>query len=264
MDCTTIIPIHKLSEKDYPFLKDALQSLVNQTFNKFNTMIVVTPDINLSEVKTFCKKEIEQLNNCTFYVKKTEGTTYQEMINFGVENTTTKHFTVLELDDKLQSYYYETASKWIKEYDDVNVFLPYIINLKYSEDGNHKYAGLQNSVATAQNVMTERGVLDLDSVLKNNIIELTGAIFTKDDFVEIGGYKKTIEHYFNYELLLRILKYGQKIFVIPKVGVLHMNFRPNSYSEKFINNVEQGQIDKTKWYNIALKEYFFKIERDNV
>ena len=257
MELSVIIPIHKINKKEIEVLQKALKSLNEQSYKDFATVFVLSDKVKFNDIEEKCKKELKNLN-FSFLTKTGKDTNYQQMVNYGVKNISTPHFTVLEFDDKFQTYWFEEWSKWKTRLPNVDIFLPFIVNLQNEE----QYAGLQNTIATAQGVMERRGYVDLDNVLKNNVLELTGGIFKTNQFIELGGLKENILHYFNYELLLRLLKYGQEIFVIPKVGVLHMNFRKNSYSEMFINDSKSGKIDKKKWYEIALQEYFFKIERE--
>jgi hypothetical protein len=260
MELTVIIPIHKINKTEIETLKAALQSLVEQTYKDFTTTFVISKKVKFSDIESVCKEQLQNLN-FTYLIKPDNKTNYQEMVNFGVENVSTPYFTILEFDDKFQTYWFEEWKKWKSELSSVDVFLPFIINLQM-KNNKEQYAGLQNSIAQAQGVMEKRGYLNLDSIKKQKVADLTGGIFKTSNFIDVGKLKENIQHYFNYELLLRLLKHGQEIFVIPKVGILHMNFRKNSYSEAFIKGSESGTIDKKKWYDIALQEYLFRIQRE--
>jgi hypothetical protein len=60
--------------------------------------------------------------------------------------------------------------------------------------------------------------------------------------------------------LLRLTNKGKKVFVMPKVGYVHMLGREGSLMEQYR---EQMDADESKfWFDTAKQEYFYKDDRN--
>lgn len=243
-DITIIVPIHKYDEQIEEMLTNALKSLPSKT------------KVILSCASNIYSSLENKINN---YIKviSIDGTSFQELVNNGVDNVDTKWFSILEFDDEYTPIWFNEVEKYIEYNPSVSVFLP-LTDLK--EFDTKKFIGYGNEAVWASSFSTEIGYIDNECL--NNFFDfyLTGLVCNTNDWKENGGLKKSIELTFWYEFLLRMTHLQKKIFVIPRIGYVHNLNRADSllkiYSEKFDEKTVQAYID------LAKQEQFFKNDRN--
>jgi hypothetical protein len=125
---------------------------------------------------------------------------------------------------------------------------------------NGKYIGFGNEAPWASSFSDELGYIDKGCLENYFNFYLTGGVFNTDDWNDVGGLKPSIKLTFWYEFLLRLTNKGKKVFVMPKVGYVHMMGRKGSLMEKYR---EQMDADESKfWFDTAKQEYFYKDDRN--
>jgi hypothetical protein len=90
---------------------------------------------------------------------------------------------------------------------------------------------------------------------------MTGSIFNTADWKEVGGLKSPIKLTFWYEWLLRATYKGKKVYVIPKVGYVHLLGRKGSIIEEYKKSIDDKESNF--WVNVARKDYFYKDVRED-
>lgn len=243
---TVIIPVI-----DYKDNKDllamALESIANSS-SKPQEVIVVAP--KSEKVKLSTKKSPINVRLVTH-----EGdSSFQSQINLGVEETQTKHFTILQMDDTLLPNYIRLIERYTAK-DDLAVYLPIVVNS--NEEG---FIGFQNEIIWANGFADEVGTIDFDTMSEyHELFTINGIVMSKEAFTNIGGFKPSLKAKFDTEFLLRVLYNGVKICVIPKVGYAHKIGRENSISE----NLKHMISDEYKfWVKTALEENAYLIDRE--
>ena len=88
----------------------------------------------------------------------------------------------------------------------------------------------------------------------------TGGLFKTEDFISLGGLKKSLKIAAWYEFLMRVCYKSKKIYVLPKIGYLHTVGREDSYMEQMQKTLtqEEGKF----LIDTARQEYFFKEDRN--
>lgn len=253
-----IIPVHVFNDAVSGYLEKSIQSVVKQrdVEDKLPTIVMVYPKEIDNDIKNLVKKFEDQVN--VEYVINEDDTDYQSQVNLAVDSLNSKYFAVLEFDDELSSTFVKNGYKYIETYDDIDIFLPMIIEVNTNNEG----IKLTNESVWSQQFVGdngEMGYLNADCFKESTDFKLSGAIINKESFKSVGGYKKNIKLTFMYEFLLRAINNTCKIFTIPKISYKHLNGRENSLFDEYQKNMP---INERKfWFDVAAKEYNFISDR---
>ena len=247
-DLTVIVPIHKYDNEIESMLSTALDSInkANEFINDDeNNVIIIGP----KDILTKLNYDVIKIENdvCDFATQ----------INKAVENVKTKYFSILEFDDHYFHKWFSNVKKYSASYEDVSVYLPLVEVIDKEKNAIVAYS---NEAVWASSFSEEIGFLDLESLENFGDFNLTGAIFKKDDFVEVGGLKTSIKLSFWYEFLLRMAYNNKSMFVIPKLGYRHIINREDSLIDIYNKNMKPDEAQW--WIDLAKKEYFFKNDRN--
>lgn len=247
---TIIIPVHTYDENIGSMLTTAIESYRNADKKNEAVLMVVGPKEVIEQVKKINKAQ-------TVYVEN-EGTKFSVQINKAVSEVSTDYFSILEFDDTYTEHWFENVEKYINAGKDESFFLPLteVVDSRNKENGA---IGYTNEAVWASSFSDVIGYLDLDCLKDYMQFNLTGGVFKKKDYEEIGGLKESMKLSYWYEFMLRAVHNKKTIFVIPKVGYIHLINRKDSESVNYQNTMTTDEADW--WTNLALKEYLFKKDR---
>jgi hypothetical protein len=125
------------------------------------------------------------------------------------------------------------------------------------------FAGFTNEATFAQNISSEMGILTNETLQNFQNFQISGMVFQKEKFLEVGGIKSNLKLTFGYELFLRLTHNSARIMTIPRIGYKHMNLREGSIFWNYKNGENRLTQDEARfWIETAKKEYFFNSERD--
>lgn len=251
-DITVILPIHKINE-DYLFMLENAVKSVEAFHQDVKLDIVCPPDIE--KVLTDISNKLE------YKIVINEGQTdFCSQVNLGITKCDTKWFSILEIDDEYNKIWLPSMHEYMKEYEDVDVFLPVVKDVNVEG----KMLSFTNESVWAYGFTNEQGYLDNDTLLDFQNFQTSGGLFKTEVVKENGMFKDNIKYTFVYEFLLRLTNNDVKIMTVPKVGYQHVNFREDSYYDSFKEGKE-GHIDEDEikfWIETAKKEFFFKNKRE--
>lgn len=270
---TVVIPIHQINEKEYElYLGPALNSVLAQNTSDFDVLMVLSKDVNESSlianvINTF-KPKFEENNIMLTSIVADNNLNFCEMVNYAVDQISTEYFMVLEYDDVINHKWLENFEAYHLAYPEVKMFVPLVTQV----DANNNLIILQNESAWAmQSVQDYDGKLEVESMSVQDLgfikfesahkkmkYSIVGNICETESFKSVGKFKPSHKLHFDYEFLLRYLYKGNQVMVIPRTGVKHSNFRPNSFSA---TTNDMGIDEKKFWYNLAKKEYMFPHDR---
>lgn len=244
---TVIVPLHDLSDKGLDMLNKAISS-VDENAKIIISCIDGTDIESIGKFETKCDVTL---------VAKSEGTSFQELVNAAVEAVTTDWFSVLEYDDTYSKIWYDNALKYIDFKSDVSVlmFFEDIFNINTG-----KYLGMGNESTWASSFSEEIGYLDNQALMNYFDYYMTGCLFKTDDWKEIGGLKPHIKVTFWYEWLLRATSQGKKIFTIPKIGYVHQMGRSGSLTDIYQQTLSDKEVQW--WFDLAKRDFHYKGEKD--
>ena len=144
-------------------------------------------------------------------------------------------------------------------YKDVDAFLPIVVDI----DEKFIFAGFTNEATFAANVSSEMGILTNETLQSFQNFQISGMVFNKEKYQQVGGLKSNIKLTFGYELFLRLTYNSAKIMTIPKIGYKHMNLREGSIFWNYKNGEDRISQDEAKfWIDSAKKECLYTNERE--
>lgn len=252
---TVIIPVHEIKNETKQLLSNCLKSVSLQEKTINNVLIVKSN--NFTEESELLLNDVNKEYKYKT-ISNTSGNTYQEQINFAVDNIDTEYFTILEFDDELSSKWSLANEKHLSydEFKDTDILL----NLVAQTDVNGNLANLTNEIFWAYGYSEERGKLDLEGVKNYPVISLNGALIKTESFKKIGKLKTKIVVNNEYEFLLRAVNEGLDINVLPRIVYKHLNGRKESIQmglTKKYNGKELKALHK-----VPLDEYHFTEDRE--
>lgn len=257
MKFTVVLPIHKYNEE------------IKLQLNKLFDSIEKQDNFNLSDIKVNVVAPTSIIENLNIYfdnssvevnlIENKDETDFQSQVNLGVKNCKTKYFTIAEFDDELSETYFKRVNEYVSYYTDVDVFLPIIVEV----NGEQKAMKMTNETVWSRSFIGENGTLgylNVSSLNNYTDFKICGAVFNKSEFLNAGGLKKNIVLTFQYELLLRMLTNGSKIFTIPKIMYKHLMGREGSLFEQYRATLTNNE--KKFWFETAKKEANFTTDRE--
>ena len=146
---------------------------------------------------------------------------FSKQVNHGVSVSNSDWCSILEFDDEYSNIWFKNATNYMNIYKDVDVFLPIVVDV----DDKLVFAGFTNEATFAANVSSEIGILTNETLQTFQNFQISGMVFKKKKFLEMGGLKSNLRLTFGYELFLRLTHNSCKIMTIPRIGYKHMNLR---------------------------------------
>ena len=249
-DLVVIIPLHEFDKEIEKQLTDAITSVPEDV------------DIIIScsqKIEDNIKKIDKKYKNVSYIATGAdEPTDFCSLVNKGVENSDSKWFSILEYDDRYTPIWFDNFKKYVDFYSDISVFIPFE-DLVDADDS--KFIGIGNEAPWASSFSNEIGYIDLDCLQNFFDFYMTGSIFNTADWKEVGGLKSPIKLTFWYEWLLRTTYKGKKVYVIPKVGYVHLLGRKGSIIEEYKKSIDDKESNF--WVSVARKDYFYKDVRED-
>lgn len=258
---TVIIPIHKFEKNLEKYLKNALLSVKQQTLKPSQILIVRSKNKKLTTfLEEFDFGEIFNPNTddeikIKIIENKSKDTSFQNQLNFGVDNVETEYFTFLEYDDELSKIWLNSANTYINAFPNVGAFLPIV----FESDDKGNFLSFTNENVWVKGVSSEMGLLDNETLVKMQNFNFDGMVVKKSVYQECGGLKTNMKLTFTYEFLLRLTYNDVQVMVIPKLGYKHLNNREGSLFVEYKNTIDV--LESKFWVNKAKKEYFFTEDR---
>lgn len=253
---TVIIPVHTFDdEQDKELFKSSLNSIQDQKISPKEVIIVHTKKVE-SDIKTI----IESYSELTFKTVLNEGESdFSSQVNLAVKEVSTEYFSILEFDDEYTPLWFNNVEKYLKKYSHVSVFLP--LTKEATLDTN--FIKFSNEVVFSKSISTENGMVTHQLLMQYPYFNITGGIFKKEDYEDIGGLKPSIKITNVFEYLLRATNQDQNVMVIPKLGYIHKYGRTNSLNSYYNSDKANLTQDEVKfWFDLAKKEMYFKIDRN--
>lgn len=251
---TILLPIHQFGPEEEVMLTNALISMDN--FYNDTKLTIICP--------TSVKKKLENFNfGQKLEVKILENknsTEFTSQINLGINNCDTEWFSILEIDDEYTKIWLKSMNEYIKEYTDVDVFLPVVKDI----NKNGEFLSYTNETSWAYGFTTKQGFLDNEVLLEFQNYQISGGLYKTEVIKKYGNFKENIKLTFGYELFLRLTHNGVNIMTVPKIGYQHVNFRENSLFWLYKND-DKWYLSENEvkfWLETAKQEYFYKNKRD--
>ena len=246
-DITVIIPVHAWDDEIKKMFTEAVKSVPEEV----NLMVVTTEESGFA---------FDGLHSFEI-VKSNDGSSFQHLVNIGVNNVKTEWFSILEFDDEFSRTWFDNFIKYQEYNQQYNIFMP-LNDLYNVEDGKDEFVGNGNEAVMAASFSEEIGVIDEKSLEDYFSYYLPGSIIKTETFKDLGGLKESIKLTFWYEFMLRAAHNGEKMYVVPKVGYAHVLGRKGSLMEEYRNTIDKKE--SSFWFNQAKKQSYHKTDKNVV
>lgn len=244
-DIAIIIPLHKIDPTILPYVKNAVDNVnkcqAKYTEGNLSPYIVGSKEVVGSEL-------VKGIDGVQF-IKNDGETDFCSQVNFAADKIDEDYFSILEFDDEYSEKWFSMVKDYYYSNEDVSLFLP--VNIQIST--KQGFRQFNNEYLLSKDTVDEIGFVTKDDLRSFMSINVTGGVFNRADFIKIGKYKPSIQIFFNYELLLRMVNKGLKVYVVPKEGYKHVIDRDDSLTDYYLKNMSEEEV--RKWYVAATKEY---------
>lgn len=242
-DITVIIPVHKWDED----IKKMFTEARNSVDHDVKVMVVTTSESGYE----FDDQSIS-------VIKSNDSSSFQHLVNLGVENVYTEWFSILEFDDEYAKTWFDNFIKYQEYNQQYNFFMP-LNDLYNVEDGKDEFVGNGNEAVMAASFSEEIGVVDEKSLDDYFSYYIPGSVIKTQLWKDLGGLKEGIKLTFWYEFMLRAAHNGEKMYVVPKVGYAHVLGRKDSLMDEYRQTIDKEESNF--WFNQAKKQSFHKTDK---
>lgn len=203
-----IIPCYNYGK----FLDKAVDSVLNQTFQDFEIII-----INDGSTDDYTNKLLSNYQKPKTKVITIQNSGVSKARNIGISEAQGEYIFPLDADDYIEREYLEKASKILDEKSNVGIVT-----------ANHRKVGAKH--------YTTIYTYNFPDILVNNTIH-NSSLFRKSDWEKIKGYKENMMHGLeDHDFWLSIIGLGREVIHLPDVFInyrMHGNIlsRQNAITE---------------------------------
>lgn len=203
---SVIIPCFNLGR----FLTEALESVLNQTFQDFEIIVV-----NDGSTEEATNKIINELNNPKIKVIQTSNQGLSCARNNGINQSGGEYILALDADDKIHPHYLEKAVVTLDK--NYNLGIVYCEAMFFGEEQGK----------------WELPEYDFPQILLHNLI-FCCSFFRKADWEKVGGYNPNMIYgWEDYDFWLCIIELKREVYRIPEV-LFYYRRRSDSMSNKML------------------------------
>jgi len=187
---SVIIPCYNMGQ----FLDEAVDSVLNQTFQDFEIIIVndgSTDEMTIEKLKNYKKPKTKVIHTPNQGVSMAR--------NIGIHEATGQYILPLDADDKIHPAYLFEAINILDDFKEIGIV--------YCEA----------AFFYEKNEIWQLPEFNLEKILADNLIN-NCAFFRKDDFVRTSGYNANMKYGLeDWDFWLTLLELDLKVYKIPKI-----------------------------------------------
>lgn len=221
IDVTVVLPIYNGLRRSPNYLPEAIESVLNQDYNSFELIIV---DDGSDEDYSSLREKYEKDPRVRWYRKENEGQSAAR--NHGAELGIGKWLAFIDQDDRwYNNRLKETVDTMIyKRNLGINCVMVYS-DLDRIDSLGHIIC--QNFIK--ENHLGIHPKKRLEDILGNNAFILPGTMLVeREEFLNLGGFNKSLSGYEDDELSLRFFYIGRLVFI--KKALIQWRIYQESYS----------------------------------
>jgi len=227
MKVSVVITVFKRPER----LLKAITTVKNQTLKDIE--IIVVDGSNSSELKSICEKEhVKYLQVEPEYVNASFWKGIQHQRNIGCKNAIGEYIAMLDDDDDWDKRKLEEQLHIIDKSPEIGLVVCY------------------NKTISGKNIIIDKPSVypEYDDLLKTFTFSSTSTYFIRKSVLEkIGWWNEELRGIHEYDIALKILKEGYKIFTVPQV--LMTRYRSFNQERKYYYIKIAEIMDFWKYYS---------------
>ena len=197
------------------FLNEALETVFNQTYEKWKCIIV--NDGSTDETEKIATYWVEKDSRFKYVYKENGGLSSAR--NKGIELSDSKYILPFDYDDKLHIDYLRKAMKVLTSNKDIEVLTTRI-----------QHFGIKNDLLKLPEYTFKR-------LLINNCF-IACSIFKKATFDRVGGYDENLKSFEDWEFWIRVLEDDGFHYEIDEVLYYYRKHQSDSLSNRFHSDKE--------------------------
>jgi len=215
-------------------LRESIESILKQTYQNFEIIMVTdgSPKVTFDTVESYRNNPRVKI----FHYYNNTGNAVRGR-NKGIKEASGEFVAFQDSDDVAEPDRLEKAIKCLREHNADVVYGGWRAML----DGTRQVPG----IVDGQEMMSPD--FDFEELLKGNPICQSTSMIRKSALWDVGGLKRTMQYFEDYELWLRLLYFGYKFKALPETLT---NLRLHRG-----NNELNFEKDSEKWYQSMLREY---------
>lgn len=236
---SVILPV----KEPEPFLNEACKSILNQSFKKFEIIIIF-------DQKNICPKQAFALQQMDKKIRifKNPGIGLSDALNFGIKKAKTEYICRMDADDiadknrlKIQYHFLQKNKQFFLVGSNIKYFGMLNYTKKYPENNEECF---------------------FESFFSNPFAH-SAIFFRKKIFLELNGYSKKYPYNQDYHLICKAFKNGKKCHNIQQ-NLLEYRVRPGSMTSK-ISQEKKSEFERKiiedfiRSTSISNKKKFLKI-----
>ena len=237
---SVIIPNYNHAE----FLKKRIDSVINQTFNDFEIIILDDHSTDNSREIINSYKNNSKISHIIFNETNSGSTFYQW--NKGINLAKGKYIWIAESDDYCENEFLEYLIPKIEKFEDCIIAYcqSYKIDSKNNITGDWKYV----SDFIDKNKFCDEFYSDGNEfvakylVYRNVIPNASAVIFRKDKYIQIGLADTNLKQIGDWDVWLRMLTKGVVYFTDKRLNYFRLNERGVSQSVTNISNTFKNEV----------------------
>jgi glycosyltransferase involved in cell wall biosynthesis len=190
---SVIIPCYNQAQ----FLEDAVHSVVKQTYN--NWEIIIVNDGSLDDTNSVSQKIIKTYSQYSITLLEQNNSGVASARNNGISVASGEYIIPLDADDKFATTYFDKAINILQNNPEIGIV--YCLA---------EFFGSKTGLWPLRE-------FELPDFLVENTI-FCSAFFRKSDWFKVGGYSLEMKHgWEDYDFWLSLIELGTKVFRIPEV-----------------------------------------------
>lgn len=149
------------------------------------------------------------------YIPCGEDESAPSVVNRCVEASGSDYVCVCPSGDRLAEKWLRMFAEYLSGREDVSVFLPVVSLSRYDSETGFS-SMFANDIALATSFADPVGYADYEGMSMYPGFDISGGVFKRSEW---NGMREDMLDEWGYEYLLRAARAGQKIYVVPKIGV---------------------------------------------
>lgn len=244
---SVIIPLYNHET----FIKEAIDSILNQSFNNFELIIINDGSQDNSEgiVKSIHDNRIQ------YYYQKNQGT--HNALNRGISLARGEYISILNSDDVYYPNRFEKMVTILEHDGSVHAVFSYIEFIDRNGNSIRFNRGAEdNWLAHDPETSFERDNHIILDLLAGNFLYTTSNLFCRKSVFDDLGYFSNLKYIHDYEFFLRLC-YHYKVHIIEEPLLKYRFHESNALNENFsVANFETGLVLSNFLLKYDLEKFF--------
>jgi glycosyltransferase involved in cell wall biosynthesis len=252
---SVVIPLYNHE----PYIKEAIDSILNQSFNDFELIIINDGSQDNSEgiVKSVHDDRIR------YYYQQNQGT--HNALNRGIDLARGEYISILNSDDVYYSNRLEKMVMILEQDSSVRAVFSHIEfidgngnSIRFNRGAEDNWLGHDPETSYEKN---HHIILDL---LAGNFLYTTSNLFCRKSVFDDIGYFSNLKYIHDYEFFLRLC-YHYKVHIIEEPLLKYRFHESNALNENFsVANFETGLVLSNFLLKYDLEKFFLNEEQDSL